>query len=135
MTDVDQVGQGWRFPLGASGQGGIALSSGTEKIEQSMRLILATYPGERPMRHKFGSRLRDFVFEGVTDDNLDRVAHEVRSALLQWEPRIDIAEVSATPDPNRASVILIGIDYVVKATMDWRNLVFPFYVIPEERED
>lgn len=135
MTDLDQVGRGWRFPLGASSQGGIALVSGAEKIEQSMRLILATYPGERPMRHEFGSLLRDYVFEGVTKDNLGQIEQEVRRALRRWEPRADIDNVSAVPDPVRDGLILIDIRYQVKDTMDWRNLVFPFYVIPEGRED
>ena len=135
MTDLVQVGRGWRFPLGASGQGGIALAAGAEKVQQAMRLILATYPGERPMRHEFGSRLRDFVFEGVTRENLGQIEQEVRSALGRWEPRADIANVTAIPDPIREGLILIDIEYQVKDTMDWRNLVFPFYVIPEGRED
>ena len=47
----------------------IALVRGTQELEQAMRLILMTYPGERPMRPQFGSRLRDFVFDGATWEN------------------------------------------------------------------
>jgi phage baseplate assembly protein W len=132
MTTVDQVGRGWNYPLGVSAHGGIALASGASKIEQAMQLVLATYPGERPMRNEFGSRLRDFVFEGVTLDNIERIKHEVREALERWEPRVDIADVVAYPDDSRQGVILIDISYVIKHTMGRRNLVFPFYTIPEE---
>ena len=33
-----------------------------------MRIILLTYPGERPMRPEFGSRVRDFVFRSVDEE-------------------------------------------------------------------
>ena len=38
------------------------------ELEESMRIILLTYPGERPMRPEFGSRVRDFVFRSVDDE-------------------------------------------------------------------
>ncbi|MDP9093228.1 MAG: GPW/gp25 family protein [Actinomycetota bacterium] len=135
MTTADRIGQGWTFPLGAGSRGGIALSSGVDKIEQAMRLILVTYPGERPMRAEFGSRLRDFVFESISEENIEKIKHEVRRALEMWEPRTEVAEVQAWPDPQRSGVLLIDITYQIRHTSDWRNLVFPFYMIPAERED
>ena len=37
------------------------------------------------------------------------------------------------PDADDHSLVMIEIDYQVKATNDRRNLVYPFYVIPERR--
>lgn len=128
---VDFVGAGWRYPLEIDPSGGFALASGVEKLEQAMRLILTTYPGERPMRPEFGSRLRDHVFGPASLDSAAAVSHEVRRALTRWEPRVDVTEVTTYPS-GVDGLLHIDIRYTVKATNDERNLVFPFYLIPDD---
>jgi uncharacterized protein len=128
--EQDFVGAGWAFPVGVDARGAIALTRGTDELEQAMRLILMTYPGERPMRPAFGSRLRDFIFTGATRENAALIEDEVRAALLRWEPRVDVDGVDVTPVSGEAGVLYIDISYAVKATNDRRNLVFPFYTIP-----
>jgi uncharacterized protein len=132
---TDFVGSGWAFPVGVDSTGQIALARGSCDIEQAMRLILMTYPGERPMRPRFGSRLRDFVFEGATWENAAAVAAEVRASLAQWEPRATVTDVVVTPEADKPGVLSIDIAYVIKGTNDPRNLVFPFYTIPEHEEE
>ncbi|RSS67421.1 GPW/gp25 family protein [Streptomyces sp. WAC06614] len=129
---ADFVGAGWAFPVRTDAQGRIALARGRHEIEQAMYLILATYPGERPMRPHFGCRLRDFVFGDTAGRTRTEMANAVREALLVWEPRIDVESVDVTNEPDRPSLLYIDVQYTVKITNDRRNLVFPFYVIPEE---
>lgn len=131
---TDFVGTGLSFPLEVDASGGFATTGGTRKLEQAMRLILSTYPGERPMRPGFGCRLRDYVFRGATLDNAGEVSREVRDALAMWEPRVDIEQVSVYPDETDHALLYVDVTYTVKATNDRRNLVFPFYTIPEGRE-
>jgi uncharacterized protein len=131
----DFVGAGWAFPVGVDSTGSIALATGHTELEQAMRLILSTYPGERPMRPEFGSRLRDFIFDGSTIDNVAAIAREVRQALLRWEPRADVMDVLVAPDPDQPSTLYIDIQYQVKNTNDPRNLVFPFYTIPLQGDE
>lgn len=133
--EQDFVGAGWAFPVGVDARGGIALARGTDELEQAMRLILMTYPGERPMRPEFGSRLRDFVFNGATWENATAVGNEVRAALLRWEPRVEVTEVAVSPDSDDLGLLYVDIGYAVKATNDRRNLVFPFYTIPLHEGD
>lgn len=128
----DFVGTGWCFPLGVSANGTIAMAGGSRKLEQSMRLILLTYPGERPMRPGFGSRLRDFIFAGANEETAAAVASEVEQALTMWEPRISVLGVDTMIDGTRPGTLWIDIDYVTKQENDRRNLVFPFYTIPDE---
>ena len=126
----DFVGAGWSYPLELDAGGGFALAGGARKLEQSIRLILTTCPGERPMRPEFGSRLRDFVFRPSSLDTMTELSHEVRRALERWEPRIAVERVDTHPS-GRDGVLDIGIDYTVLATNDRRNLVVPFYSIPD----
>ena len=125
------VGRGWSFPLGADPSGGIALSSGEAELEESMRLILGTAFGERPMRPEFGCAIHDYVFDSLDAGMAGRVAYEVRASLRRWEPRVDVQEVEVSVEADRPSFVLIGIRYTTRDTNDPRNLVFPFYAIPE----
>jgi Bacteriophage baseplate protein W len=131
----DFIGAGWAFPLGVGPQGGIALVRREVELEQAMRLILSTYPGERPMRPEFGSRIRDFVFRPVNIETIAELSHEVRNALLRWEPRVNVEAVLIIPDPSDEGALYIDIQYTVKDTNDRRNLVFPFYTIPDDGSD
>jgi phage baseplate assembly protein W len=135
VVSQDFVGAGWAFPLNVSPRGGIELVRREVELEQAMRLILATYPGERPMRPAFGSRLRDFVFRPADAATAAELAEEVRNALLRWEARVDIELVDVRPDRDDRSVLYIDISYRIKHTNDRRNLVFPFYTIPEDGSD
>jgi phage baseplate assembly protein W len=134
MVD-DFVGAGWAFPLGVDATGGFALARGDVNLVRAMRLVLLTYPGERPMRPEFGCRLRDFVFRDADHETAAELALEVRTALLRWEPRVAIEQVRVTPDVTERGALLIDIRYRAKDGNDPRNLVFPFYTIPEDGSD
>ena len=131
----DFVGAGWAFPLGVDARGGIALARREYELEQAMRLILATYPGERPMRPEFGCRLRDYIFRSATIDTAAELSKEVQDSLLRWEPRVDVRSVNVTVDQEERNKLYIDVSYAIKATNDFRNLVFPFYTIPDDGSD
>lgn len=97
-----------------------------------MRLILATAYGERPMRPEFGCAIHDYIFAGTDPSTAAQIAYEVRRSLRRWEPRIDLQDVVVGADDRDRGVLYIDITYLVKGSNDRRNLVFPFYVIPEE---
>jgi hypothetical protein len=131
VTD-DFVGRGWAFPLRLDSTGAFALSRGDDEVAESIRLILGTSPGERPMRPEFGCPIHELIFDTVDGALAGRVGALVRAALTRWEPRIDVLGVAASPDPAAPHVLRIEVDYRIKATNDRRNLVFPFYAIPED---
>lgn len=135
MTSIDLVGTGWHFPLRTGPSGRFATAGGTDKLEQAMLLVLATYPGERMMRPDFGSRLRDFVFRPITLDTVAEVSHEVRSALSRWEPRVVVEDVDASPVPGQGGLLHITVGYTVRETDDRRNLVFPFHTDPDGTQE
>lgn len=133
----DFIGIGWSFPLRVTPTGSVALARGTDKLEQAMRLILSTYPGERPMRPNFGSTLRDYVFDGASGHNAAEISDVVKDSIEQWEPRVRVAAVEVYPDEDQPDLLYVEISYTVRGTNSPRNLVFPFYTIPgrEEGED
>ncbi|GAA2057403.1 MULTISPECIES: GPW/gp25 family protein [Streptomyces] len=128
------VGSGWAFPPRTDATGSIALVSGAQEIEESIRLILATTPGERPMRPEFGCPLNDYVFAPADAGTAGQLAYEVRLALERWEPRVTVADVAVRFDRVNDGVLYLDISYSVRDANDPRNLVFPFYVIPQHEE-
>lgn len=131
-TPRDFIGKGWAFPLRTDASGQVALVGSETEIEESIRLILGTAFGERPMRPEFGCAIHDFVYAGADAATAAQIGVEVRSSLRRWEPRIEIEDVVVSIDDADRSLLYIDITYAMKSTNDRRNLVFPFYVIPEE---
>ena len=129
---VATIGAGWEFPVAITPSGGVDTAAGVRKLEQSMRLILTTYPGERAMRPEFGSRLRDYVFAPTNPEVLAELAGVVRSALERWEPRAEIVAVAANPHPEHAAHVLIDVDYRVRDDDEVRVLVLDFDARPDE---
>ncbi|MCE6995324.1 GPW/gp25 family protein [Saccharothrix sp. S26] len=129
---ADFVGRGWGFPLRVGPTGGIGMVDRDQEIQEAIRLILGTAPGERPMRPEFGCGIHDLVFATADGATAGRVSREVRTALDRWEPRIDVTDVVVAFDSVDVGTLYIDIRYTVKSTNDQRNLVFPFYTIPSE---
>jgi uncharacterized protein len=126
------IGAGWSFPMRTDATGSIALVTHDREIEESIRLIVGTAPGERPMRPEYGCAIHDYIFATIDPDTAGRIAGEVRSSLVRWEPRIEVQGVDVTVDPKDQTLVYIDVRYSVGDTNDPRNLVFPFYTIPAE---
>jgi uncharacterized protein len=126
------LGRGFAFPVGLDARGGVALSEFEANIEESIRILLGTAPGERPMRPDFGCRIHDFVFYPNTVSTAALVSFYVRESLAKWEPRIDDIRVSAAPDGSRENCLKVEIGYRVRRSNNTRNLVYPFYLRREQ---
>lgn len=134
MNGGDFTGRGWAFPVRVAPRGGIALAGGGDELDGALRMILATAPGERVMRPEFGCAIWDEVFAATDANSLGAMAQAVSDAVGRWEPRVELEEVTARPDPAEPSCVRIELRYLVKATNDRRNLVHPFYTIPRQEQ-
>lgn len=102
-------------------------AEGPSKIEQSIRIIIETEPGERIMRPSFGCGLRRYLMRPNTSATRALIRHDVELGLANFEPRISVNSVlvEAGDDP---SLVLIRIAYVHVRDNRPGNLVFPFYL-------
>ncbi|MCL3861859.1 GPW/gp25 family protein [Actinotalea sp. K2] len=130
--DASFIGRGFSWPLEVDHRGAIRLTDGAEDLDRSIRVVLLTAPGERLMRPQFGCRIWDLLFEPVNANLIGLISEAVRDALAQWEPRVEVLDVLPAQDDDDSGLVRISITYLVKATNDRRNLVYPFYVIPRE---
>ena len=128
----DIIGTGWVFPPRLDHRGRIAVVGSAAEIEQAIRIILDTVPGQRVMRPEFGCRLQEIVFAPNNSQTAGLAERYVREALGRWEPRIELESIEATSDEEDGARLLISVLYRIKATHASRSLVYPFYLIPEE---
>jgi uncharacterized protein len=122
------LGTGWKFPLQVNARGGIASARHEERIQESIAYILSTAPGERVMLPAFGCGIHQLVFEPNNDQTQGSAAQAVRRALVDLEPRIDVLDVRVESAPNEPNLLLIRVDYRMRATNTFHNLVYPFFI-------
>jgi uncharacterized protein len=128
----DILGSGLAFPLGTDPRGALALTDGREDIEQALRVILGTAPGERPMRPEFGCDIHDLVFEAIDAATVGRIETAIRAAAVRWEPRVELTDIDFDLSRVDEGALVITIGYRIRATNQSHNLVYPFYLIPAE---
>ena len=122
------LGIGWRFPLQVTPDGRIAQARYETRIEESIVLILSTAPGERPMLPDFGCGIHDFTFAPNDSGTVALIVHLVRQALTRYERRIDLIDVEAESSPEAPNLLLIRVNYRIRATNAIGNLVYPYYI-------
>ena len=124
----DFLGAGFGFPLQVTPRGGLARARDEQRVEESIYLILGTKVGERVMMPSFGCAIHDLVFAPNNAATRTRAIDSVRRALVTYELRIDVLDVGAETAPAEPNLLLIRVDYRVRATNALGNLVFPFYL-------
>lgn len=130
--DSSFLGRGWSFPpefskpQGLPSALGALMVEGVNDIEQSIRILLSTQPGERTMEPKFGCPLADFLFNKIDSSTMALIETKVRTALLRYEPRIVVDSVTVDASNVLGGRIDIGIAYRVRTTNSRHNMVYPY---------
>ena len=92
--NLDFLGKGWSFPpkfnnLFAS----VEMSTGNKDIHESLEILLGTIPGERHLHPEYGCDLSPLSFENISPSIESKVTRKIESAIIQFEPRIDIDSI------------------------------------------
>ena len=122
------LGVGWKFPLQVTASGKIAQAKYEQRVEESLYLILSTAKGERVMLPNFGCGIHELVFAPNNTVTRSVVVQQVRQALVAYEPRIDVLDIDAETAPGEPNLLLIRINYRIRANNALGNLVYPFYI-------
>ena len=127
-TDEQFLGLGWAFPPAFDNQGrSLQMAASEVDIQESLGILLSTGVGERVMRPNFGWRRETLMFEPLSTTFAASLKHEIETAILYFEPRINVNKVTFEAEDSASGLIKIRLDYTVRATNSRNNLVFPFY--------
>ena len=80
------------------------------------------------MLPEFGAGLDEHLFAPNGPATHRMVENLVRRALIDWEPRITVENVTAAQSTDDPAVLLIEIDYRVRRSNAFYNRVYPFYL-------
>jgi phage baseplate assembly protein W len=126
------LGTGWAFPPSFDRVNHrVRLVSDADDIAESIRLILATTPGERVMQPTFGCHLDRLVFEKIDAAMIAELNHMVYHALLDFEPRVNFISADILDREEQDGVVHLVVHYSIVITNTRHNLVFPFYLMGE----
>jgi phage baseplate assembly protein W len=124
------LGTGWAFPPSFDKAGSVAvMSHALEDIEESIRIILGTIPGERFMQPTFGCNLHRLVFEKVDTSLITEISDLISHALLEFEPRVSFEGVDVLLREDLKGLLHLELHYKIISTNTRHNMVYPFYFL------
>jgi len=128
-ADTQFLGTGWAFPPSFDWRSKEAvLVSQVQDIEQSLRILLGTVPGERVMQPAYGCGIKRMVFETVNESSVTEIKDIVAKAVLFFEVRITLHEIDIDLSDIASGVLRLKLDYTVRTTNTRTNMVYPLYL-------
>lgn len=129
-SDRSFLGTGWSFPPTFSRRTySVEMVSDDRDIRQSLWILFSTAVGERVMLPEYGSRIWEVLFRNITTTLTTQIEDYVRTAVLYWEPRIDVDAVVVQADASVTGLVLITLSYTIRRTNSRNNFVYPFYLL------
>ena len=127
-TNKSFLGTGWGFPPQFDeGVSVVRMLSDADDISSSLEILLSTRPGERVMQPDYGCNLDELVFEPLTTTFKTYIKDLIATAILYFEPRIDVENIELEDTGELEGRIIISVSYRIRSTNSRFNFVYPFY--------
>ena len=81
-----------------------------DQIKSNLVNLLLTDVGERVMNPTFGCNLKRFLFEGITDSNIELLVNSLGNSISIYIPEITVTNIEIVPTPD-SNLIDLTIDY------------------------
>ncbi len=128
ITYTSFLGTGWSFPPEFVREtGGVMMTSDEEDIEASLKILFGTIEGERLFNPKYGLDMHEILFEPVSTTMKTYMEDRIKTAILIYEPRINLLSVALDTSAQNEGRLSIIVDYEIRTTNSRYNLVYPFY--------
>ncbi|MEM6696899.1 MAG: GPW/gp25 family protein, partial [Bacteroidota bacterium] len=130
LAGIDSfLGRGWAFPPQFNkSRCTVEMVAEAEDIYQSLEILLSTRLGERIRRPNYGCNLDKMIFENANTQFITFVQSYVERSVLYHEPRIQLDQVVMNTESYLDGLILIDVQYTIRATNSPDNYVYPFYL-------
>jgi phage baseplate assembly protein W len=131
MSDTDKIiGTGWAFPPRFDNNTNSAVTvTGKENIVQSLSILFGTQRGERLLEQQYGCDISSFLYRPITSPTASVIRNQIRRAILLFEPRIKIEEITLDTSESVDGKISIQLNWIEETTNTRSNMVFPFYAV------
>ena len=129
MTDNKIIGRGWAFPpqfIAETNE--TVMAGGVDDINQSLYILFTTELGERVMQPNYGSAMKRMLFESVNEHFKSYMRMVLVRSIALYEARIKPLRIEFGADETEEGRYLMVLDYMVVATRQKNNFIFPFYM-------
>lgn len=111
-----------RLPIGSDEQGVVSmLSTSAESVQQQIRNILLTNPGERIFDASYGVGLKRILFETNNQLTISQLVERINQQLRAYASFIEIRDIKVQPDSADNNTIRISIDYKIKTLQNYQD--------------
>lgn len=83
-----------------------------DQIRSNLINLLLTDVGERIMNPLFGCNLKKFVFEGITETNIENLKANLLNSISIFVPEITVIEIAIAPNVDY-NLIDLSVNYVL----------------------
>ncbi|HEY9046130.1 MAG TPA: GPW/gp25 family protein [Ohtaekwangia sp.] len=127
-NDRNFIGRGWSFPPQFDRSlKAVRMTEDEEDINNSLTILLSTIVGERVMDMNYGCNMDEMVFEALDTSTITFIKSKISKAILFYEARIEVQKLEINTQDILEGVILVEIEYIVSATNNRFNFVYPFF--------
>ena len=97
-------------------------------VQNSLKNIFTWIPGERILNPEFGSRLKQYLYQGIIPETSEQIVAEIRHCISEWEPRVKLIDVvdMSTTDDHEDNTIHLEIRYSIPELSD-EQYTYSFY--------
>ena len=69
-----------------------------ESIKQTIKNLISTVPGEKFYNPRFGSRVRELLFEPLDPFTINELEEDIINTIQNYDNRVVVQTVNVTPD-------------------------------------
>ncbi|HEX8185587.1 MAG TPA: GPW/gp25 family protein [Blastocatellia bacterium] len=121
----DFLGTSVSFPIRPDGKGGLALSSGVDAVEDSLRAIIESMRGSHLLEPWMG--IRPLLFQPIRD--LVAIAEEIKDAIIDGDDRVEESTLRVEAGVSDEGLMQIEVKYQIAGQADFRTLQHGFRVL------
>jgi phage baseplate assembly protein W len=114
LTEI--FGRGWAFPPAFTLADGVVMAEGAEDVNQSLRILFSTEPGERIMRENYGCALYDVMFENIDSELTAEIETRIIDGVLRYEPRANLTRVRVYQPSATSSQLQVEVTYRLRGS-------------------
>ena len=96
-----------------------------DQIKSNLLNLLLTDIGERVMNPNFGTALRKFLFEGITDSNSSTLKNSLLDSITTYIPGITVTDISIIPD-NDYNLVNLNVNYIIDISQNPDEVTIQF---------
>jgi hypothetical protein len=83
-----------------------------EQTKSNLVNLLLTSAGERIMNPNFGTELRNFLFEGINEDNIGLLKTSLLNSITIYVPGITVTSIDVASNPDY-NLINLSVNYLL----------------------